>query len=396
MSTISHGATNLTSSDVGMVFRGDITRIGGTYWNLSGYWRGRLTKSSAASQQTLQNLINRTYHLSLTYDNPMSRLVAGFGRLYLPWAPSLDTIDGGYVGARLSKRTTLGVFGGSTPDPSSWDYSADRVIGGAFINFDGGEFDAFHYSSTSGVGLGMVKWKTDRPFVFIEDSLSYGRRLAVYESAQFDNPRGNTSIPSPGAGLGRSFFTARIEPHPRVELDFNHNYFRDIPTFDPTLIGTGLLDKFLFQGFSAGARVEVLKQVWVSTNLGRSSRTGDTKSSLNEMYGLTFGRLPWIRLRADAHYARFNGSFGSGSYEALSIARQFSDTLRIEALLGQQNFSSAVTTNNRARFITGTVETTLGTHYYVQGNFTTNHGQVSYEQFMFSLGYRFDSKKHKE
>jgi hypothetical protein len=396
MNTISRGASSMTSSDVGMVFRGDITRIGGTYWNLSGYWRGRLTKSSAASQQTLQNLINRTYHLSMTYDNPMSRLVAGFGRLYLPWAPSLDTIDGGYVGGRLSKGTTLGIFGGSTPDPSSWDYSPDRVIGGAFINFDGGEFDAFHYSSTSGVGLGMVKWKTDRPFVFVEDSLSYGRRFAVYESAQFDNPRGNTSTPSPGAGLGRSFFTVRIQPHSRVELDLNHNCFRDIPTFDPTLIGTGLLDKFLFQGFSAGARVEVLKQVWVSTNLGRSSRTGDAKSSLNEMYGLTFGRLPWIRLRADAHYARFNSSFGSGSYEAISIARQFSNTLRVEALAGQQNFSSAVTTNNRARFITGTVETTLGPHYYLQGNFTTNHGQVSYEQFMFSLGYRFDSKTHKE
>jgi hypothetical protein len=396
MNTISHGATNMTSSDVGLVFRGDITRIGGTYWNLSGYWRGRLTKSSAASQQTLQNLINRTYHLSMTYDNPMSRLVAGFGRLYLPWAPSLDTIDGGYVGVRLAKGTTVGMFGGSTPDPSSWDYSPDRVIGGTFINFDGGKFDAFHYSSTSGVGLGMVKWRTDRPFIFFEDSLSYGRRFAVYESAQLDNPRGNTLIPSPGAELGRSFFTVRIEPHPRVELDFNHNYFRDIPTFDPTLIGTGLLDKFLFQGVSAGVRVEVMKQVWVSTNLGRSSRTGDAKSSLNEMYGLTFGRLPWIRLRADAHYARFNSSFGSGSYEAISISRQFSDSLRIEALAGQQNFSSAVTTNNRARFITGTVETTLGPHYYLQGNFTTNHGQVSYEQFMFSLGYRFDSKAHKD
>ena len=101
----------MTSSDVGMVFRGDITRIGGTYWNLSGYWRGRLTKESAATQQTLQNLINRTYHLNMTYDNPNSTLVAGFGRLYLPWAPSLDTIDGGYFGKRLSKGSVLGVFG---------------------------------------------------------------------------------------------------------------------------------------------------------------------------------------------------------------------------------------------------------------------------------------------
>jgi hypothetical protein len=396
MDTISHGTTNLTSSDVGVVFRGDITRIGGTYWNLSGYWRGRLTQTSPASQQTLQDLINRTYHLSLTYDDPSSNFVAGVGRLYLPWAPSLDTIDGGYFGYKPAKGTTLGFFGGSTPDPSSWDYTPDRVISGAFINFEGGEYDALHYTSTAGAGLSMVNWQTDRPFLFFEDSASYGRAIAVYESAQFDNPHGNAATPSPGTGLGRSFFTVRIEPHPRVELDFNHNYFRDIPTFDPTLIGTGLLDKFLFQGFSAGARVEVLKQIWVSTNMGRSSRTGDATSSLNEMYGLTFGHLPWLGLRADAHYARFNSSFGSGSYEAVTISRQMNEALRLEVLAGKQTFSSALTTNSDARFITGTIETTLGPHYYLQGNFTTNHGQVSYEQIMLSLGYRFDSRKRKQ
>jgi hypothetical protein len=394
--TISHGTSSVTSSDVGMVFRGDITRIGGTYWNLSGYWRGRLTKESVASQQTLQNLINRTYHLNMTYDNPNSTLVAGFGRLYLPWAPSLDTIDGGYFGKRLSKGATLGIFGGSTPDPSSWDYSPNRVISGAFINFEGGEYDRFHYSSTSGAGVSMVSWAVDRPFIFFEDSLSFKRNIAIYESAQLDDPKGNTVTPSPGPGLGRNFFTFRVNPHPRVELDLNYNYFRDIPTFDTNLVGTGLLDKYLFQGFSAGGRVEVWNQVWLSTNLGRSSGTGDAKTSLNQMYGITFGRLPWVKLRADAHYARFSGSFGNGSYEALSLSRQMSDRLRLEVLMGQQNFASTLTTNTRGRFVTGTVETTLGPHYYLQSSFTTNRGDLSYDQFMFSIGYRFDSKRRGE
>src|SRR5579862_4564418 len=394
--TISHGTSNVTSSDVGMVFRGDITRIGGTYWNLSGYWRGQLTKASAASQQTLQNLINRTYHLNMTYDNPNSTLVAGFGRLFLPWAPSLDTIDGGYFGKRLSKGSVIGIFGGSTPDPSSWDYSPNRVIGGSFINFEGGEFNGFHYSSTSGAGVSMVNWQMDRPFVFFEDSVSYKRTIAVYESAQLDSPTGNSATPSPGPGLGRNFFTLRVDPLSRVELDFNYNYFRDIPTFDPTLIGTGLLDKYLFQGFSAGGRVEVLNQVWLSTNLGRSSGTGDAKNSLNQMYGISFGRIPFVKMRADVHYARFNSSFGDGSYEAVSLSRQMSDRLRLEVLLGQQKFASPITTNTRGRFVTGTVETTLGPHYYLQGNFTTNRGDMSYDQLMFSIGYRFDSKRKSE
>jgi hypothetical protein len=393
--TISRGTSSVTSSDVGVVFRGDITRIGGTYWNISGYWRGRLTKESVQSQQTLQNLINRTYHLNMTYDNPNSVLVAGFGRLYLPWASSLDTIDGGYFGARLTKGTTLGVFGGSTPDPSSWDYSPNRAIGGAFINFEGGEFNGFHYSSTAGAGVSMISWNVDRPFIFIEDNLSYKRGIAIYEAAQLDDPRGNSVTPSPGPGLGRNFSTLRVNPFSRVEMDFNYNYFRQVPTFDPILIGTSLLDKYLFQGFSAGGRVEVLNQVWLSTNLGRSSGSGDAKTSLNQMYGITFGRLPWIGLRADGHYAKFNGSFGSGSYESVALSKQLRDRLRLELLVGQQNFISTITANNRSRFVTGTVETTLGPHYYLQGNFTTNRGDMSYDQMMFSIGYRFDTKQRR-
>ena len=127
MGTKSYGSSSVQSSSLGMMFRGDITRIGGTYWNLSGFWRGRLTSQSSSGTQTLQDLINRTYHLSLTYANPNSNWVAGVGRLYLPWANSLDTIDGGYFGRRVSGTATVGIFGGSTPDPTSYDYAPEPL-----------------------------------------------------------------------------------------------------------------------------------------------------------------------------------------------------------------------------------------------------------------------------
>ena len=392
MGTVSRGTSSATSSDLGMVLRADITRLNGTYWNISGYWRGRLSARSSTSQQTLQDLINRTYHLSMTYDNPNSPWVAGFGRLYLPWAPSLDTIDGGYFGRRLSPGVTAGIFAGSTPDPTSWNYNLDRRIAGTFINFQGGDFDAFHYTSTTGFGVSTLKWKIDRPFLFLENTVSYKRYLSIYHSLQADSPAGNPAVPAPGPGLSRSFLTLRIQPHPRLEIDFNHNYFRDVPTFDPQLIGTGLLDKYLFQGFSAGARVEVVKQIFVYGTLGQSNRSGDTKSSLNQMYGITFGHLPWMGLRADAHYSRFNSSFGSGSYRAFSLSRNFTDDIRLEVLAGDQTFSSTLTTDNRSRFVNSNVDFAIGEHYFTQAGFTINRGQLSYDQWMFTLGYRFDTK----
>jgi hypothetical protein len=390
---VTHGATSMLSSSYGLIARTDFTRIGGTYWNLSGYWRGRLTSTSATAQPTLQDLLNRTYHLGLTYDNPRSPLVAGFGRLYLPWATSLDTIDGGYVGARPMPGMIVGVFLGSTPDPTSYSYNPNQEIGGTFVNFTGGSWDDFRYSSTSGVGMSMLKWKTNRPFVFAENSISFKRYFSIYHAMQADRPSGNPAVPAPGAGLSRSFFTFRVQPLQRIEFDLNHTYFRDLPTFDPTLIGTGLLDKYLFQGYSAGTRLEVLKQVWLYATLGRSSRTGDAKASLNQLYGLTLGHLPWIGIRTDVHYSKFTSAFGSGTYEAFSLSRNFRDAFHAELLAGQQKYASALASSNTSHFVTSNLDTNLGRHYFFMGGFTWNRGGLqNYDQWYLSLGYRFDSK----
>jgi hypothetical protein len=396
LGTISHGPGGGTNSDLGLVTRLDMTRIGGTYWTASGYWRGRLSSSSYTGQQTIQDLINRTYHLSLTYDNPNSPWVAGFGRMYLPWATSLDTIDGGYFGRRLGHGTTLGVFLGSTPDPTSYSYNPDQEITGSFINFEGGSFDHFKYTSTSGAGVSMLSWAVQNPFIFFENGLYYKRVFSLYDAVQFDSPTGNQAVSAPGFGMGRNFLTARYMPHPRIEFNASYNYFRDLPTFDPTLIGTGLLDKFLFQGLSGGVRVAVLKQVWLYTDIGKSDRTGDPTSSLNQLYGITFDRIPWVKLRADAHYSKFDSSFGSGNYEAVSLTRSLNDSMFLQLLAGDQTFASQYTSNTQSKFLTTNLDFNIGMHYFLQGGFTISRGAtMDYDQYMFTLGYRFDTKRFK-
>jgi hypothetical protein len=396
LGTVSHGTGGGTSTNLGIVTRIDMTRIGGTYWTASGYWRGRLSSSSYTGQQTIQDLINRTYHLSLTYDNPNSAWVAGFGRMYLPWATSLDTIDGGYFGRRLGHGATLGVFMGSTPDPTSYSYNPNQEIAGSFINFDGGSFDNFKYTSTSGAGVSMLSWNVQKPFVFFENGLYYKRVFSLYDAVQLDSPSGNQAVAAPGFGMGRNFLTARYMPHPRLEFNASYNYFRDLPTFNPTLIGTGLLDKFLFQGLSGGVRVEVLKQIWLYTDIGKSNRTGDPTSSLNQLYGITFGKVPWIKMRADGHYSKFDSSFGSGTYEAVSLSRNLNDSMFMQILAGDQKFSSQYTSNSQSKFVTSNLDFNVGAHYFLQGGFTISRGAtMDYDQWMFTLGYRFDTKRFK-
>lgn len=393
MDTMNHDASKSRSSEIGAIFRADFTRIGGTFWNLSGYWRGRLNSFSASTQPTLQDLLNRTYHLELTYQNPQSRWVAGVGRMYLPWASSLNTIDGGYFGARIRKITTIGIFGGSTPDPTSWNYNPNQKMGGAFVNFEGGSYENFHFSSTSGVGANLLKWHMQDPFIFLENMINYKRFFSIYHSFQADRPQGNPAVPSPGAGISQSFFTVRLVPIQRLEISLNDTYFRNIPTFDATLIGTGLLDRYLFQGVSAGLRVQVVKPIALYTEMGTSSRSGDAKRSINQLYGLSFVKVPWLGVNADVHYSKFASSFAAGTYRAVSVSRTFGDRIHINVLGGDQSVISALAGNQTARFLEATTDTSIGSRFFMQGGLTFYRGRLqNYDQLSFTLGYRFDSK----
>jgi hypothetical protein len=390
----SSGSTPGRSSALGLALRTDMTRIAGTHWNLQGYWRGRLTKNSQPNEDTLEDYLDRTYTIQLFYDNPNSKWVAGFGRLYLPWAVSLDTIDGGYVGRRVANGVVAGVFLGSTPDPASWHYSPDQQIGGSFVNFEGGSYDDFHYTSTTGVALSMVNWQLNRPYFFLENGLSYMKYISVYHSLIVDSPPGiSPDGIKPGAGISRSYLSLRLQPRQWISFDVSHNYFRDVPTAATALIGTGLVDKLLYQGVNVGVRVEPVRHFSVYTTLGQSDKTGDRKRSLNQMYGVTWNEIWRTGIRADVHYSKFDSSFARGGYQVLSLSRHLGNRIIWDMQVGNQTLNSAFTVNQRSVFVDTSFDTTLGSHTFLQSGYTIERGaQLNYSQWYLSLGYRFDLK----
>ncbi len=395
--SIREQGSGMDSSQLGFVLRADMTRLGGSYWNLSGYYRGRLTsRATAAGQQTLNDLINRTYHLSLTYNNPASRWVAGFGRLYLPWATSLSTIDGGYLGRRVGKGITVGLFGGSAPDPTSWSYDPNRQMAGSFVSFEEGHFDSIRYTTTVGVALTRVSWRPDRQFGFFENGFFYKHYLAIYHNLEADLIRYDNSLNDGssqrdnGLAVSRDYLTVRIQPHRVISFDVSENYFRNIPTFDSRLVSTGLLDRYLFQGLSGSCRLEMPYHIGLYTSLGRSNKSGDEEDAWNRMYGITFGRIWRTGIRADARYSKFDSSFGRGTYRSLMFSRELGERLRIELQAGEQNLVSPLTSERYAWWVTSNFDWFVGLHYFLGGGYTIYRGGIqSYDQWFLNLGYRF-------
>jgi hypothetical protein len=388
-------AGGVGSRQIGLMIEADMSRIGGTHWNFTGYWRGNLnTQNSGAlsgtSPVTLNDLLNRTYHLGLYYDNPDSVITMGMGRLYLPYAPSLSTIDGGYIGRRINGRLTVGAFGGSTPDPTSWSYAPNQNIAGTFVNYQKGDFDHLRLDNTFGLAMTSLAWHVAREFAFAENTISVGRLFSVYNSLQFDKARTALGGATYGTGLTQSFSSVRFQPIPLLTFDLNHNYLRNLPTFDPVLISTGLLDQYLFQGLSGGVRVDLPYRIAISTDIGKSKNSTDTASSWNQMYGLTFGEIRNTGLQVDLRYTKFNSSFGQGDYQFISVSRAIGERLRIQVQGGTQHLTSALSTNSFSKFVTSTVDWTIGPRFFVEGLFSWNMGTtMNYQQMNFTFGYRF-------
>jgi hypothetical protein len=395
-SITSTGSTPGTSTQRGISFQSDMTNILGTHWNLQGYWRGRINHHSQFQEPTMEDTLNKTYTMQLYYDNPDSPWVAGFGRLYLPWAVSLDTIDGGYFGRKLNEHVTAGIFGGSTPDLTSWDYAPDHRIAGSFVNFTGGSYDSFHFSSTSGLALGTLGWKLDRPYLFFENEASFRNAISVYHSLIADDPRGvTTNGIRPGAGISHSYLTIHLQPSHRLYFDIYHNYFRDVPTAATTIVGTGLVDKLLFQGVNVGVHVEPIRHIMLYTTLGQSEKTGDEHETWNQMYGLTWSEILHTGMRADFHYSKFDSNFGRGEYRLLSISRQLTNHAFWNFQLGSQDLISPFTANGQSRFAALSMDLNLGKHSYLQSGYTfVNGAAMNYHQWYSSLGFRFDYGKH--
>ncbi|HKW64406.1 MAG TPA: hypothetical protein VJN89_17780 [Candidatus Acidoferrum sp.] len=394
-----------TSRQIGLVLDADMHNIGGTYWNFIGSWRGNYGTSTSnlpggASALTLTDLINRTYRIGFTYESPYSPVTLGVGRLFVPWAPSLSTVDGGYFGRRITRRVTFGFFGGSTPDPSSWSYNPNQHIGGTLVNLEFGSFDHFRMFSTAGVAVTSIQWKVARQFAFFENTWSWKQYISFYNSLQADAARTSsvsTVLPSGAIVSGgsnptevsQSFSTLHFQPIKLFGFGVNHNYFKTLPTFDPRLLGTGLLDRFLFQGFSGDVRLALPRHIGLFASLGQSKTTTDKKNSLNQAYGVSLGQIWKTGLLLDLHYSKFDSSFGSGKYQSLSLSKSFTDSFRVQVYGGHQIFNTVLSSNTNSNFVNGVVDCNVGPRYFLEGNFGWYKGTaLGYTQWSSVFGYR--------
>jgi hypothetical protein len=194
-------------------------------------------------------------------------------------------------------------------------------------------------------------------------------------------------------GLGQSLLTLRVQVHPRVMVDLTDTYFRDVPTYVPALVGTGLLDKYLFQGLNGGARIQFPMHIAGYFTIGQSSTSSDSKISMNSLYGVSMSNIWKTGLQADVRYSKFDSSFASGTYRAASLTRDLGERFRLNAQVGKYDYSSSLATSSNSFFVNLMLDMNLGSKYFMESAITTQRGGTQqYDQWTFVMGYRFNNR----
>src|SRR5207237_1527386 len=151
--------------------------------------------------------------------------------------------------------------------------------------------------------------------------------------------------------VSQSYSALHFQPTRMFGFGVNHNYFKTLPTFNPRLLGTGLLDQYLFQGFSGEVRLALPKRIGLFASLGKSKTTTDKKNSWNQAYGLSLGQIWKTGVLLDLHYSKFDSAFGSGKYESFSLSKSLTDAFRVQVYGGHQNFYTPLSTNTNSNFV---------------------------------------------
>src|SRR5260370_23229161 len=144
-----------------------------------------------------------------------------------------------------------------------------------------------------GVAVTSNQLKVARQFAFFENTWSWKQHVSFYNSLQADAARTSPLVNggSNPTQVSQSYSSLHFQPIKLFGFGVNHNYFRSLPTFDPRLLGTGLLYQYFFQGFSGDVRFALPKHIGLFASLGKSKTTTDRNRSLNQPYGLPFASL---------------------------------------------------------------------------------------------------------
>ena len=196
----------------------------------------------AAATGFQQNL----YQVSLSGDWPSFGFEAG--RLNSTYVGGLGTIDGAQAFYHVSD-FTVGILGGAAASipTSTLNFSGTRTA--AFVNYRYGTDFEHLYDGTIAYGVQTVGGKLDRNYAYLQNSLSLGTDLSLYESTEIDMSKLSNGQRKTAFNFSNTYLSVNYDPADWLFANFGYDASRQVFLFQSMRsIPDSLIDRNILQG----------------------------------------------------------------------------------------------------------------------------------------------------
>jgi hypothetical protein len=308
-------SSNIDYRQVGLRTNLSVKQLFGMPLELRLRWRSRMHDRERIISTTIddQNWQHNVYELGLKYENPVSGLEFGAGRILSPHVRGLGYIDGGFFSMKLAAPWRVGIAGGTEPNLRNSGFQTEDRKFGVFVNFERGEFRAQRVSSTVAFSGSYHNGTSSREFVYLQNSFWWGSKFSLYQTVEADLNRGWKRANGESAiQFSNLYFSGQATPTEILSLNFSFDARKNIRIFETRSIPDSLFDETLRKGLHSGFSLRLPQRIRFSGNFGIRLREGNFKNTTSASAALNV-RQPfrtWVTVNMRIAY--FSTQFTKG------------------------------------------------------------------------------------
>jgi hypothetical protein len=351
-SGVSTGNSRFNLSQPSVVFRMDVQHLFGTDMVFTMYSRNYYDLSQNYSRYGgAGRMKNRLYEFLLSYDEPSAAIGYGIGRTTSRYVGGLGTFDGGQFLYHTGNVTT-GVILGALVNDLSYDVNRDDNKGALFINYQYNGDVIKHYDGTLAYGQQLAKGKLDREFLYLQNFLSLGTEVSVYESTEIELNDINLGVRKRSFSFSNTYVSVNYSPLPWLSSNVGYDGSRSVYLFESMKsIPDTLFDKHLLQGYRAGATVRLPYFISLSGNLSYRTKKGDARDARTFSGTVRWTDVLGSEIGTSVRYADIIGIYTNGTNVTVDIDRTLFYRL---SLALRYDYYSYTLISNRMSFVTHT------------------------------------------
>lgn len=296
------------------VLRLDIQNLLGTGMMLTLYGRSYFAMTGKSMQfGNTGGLQHRMYEMTLQRDLPGSDFGFGVGRMTSRYVTGLGLFDGVQFFYHYGNFTS-GMLGGAQVTDQSLTLNSSTSKAAFFVNYHSGQ-DFFHnYDGTIAYGRQMVNTKLDREFLYVQNMLSLGSELSLYQTSEIELNTISNGVRRPGLSLSNTYFSVNYYPLQWLSANVGYDASRSIYLFETMKsFSDTLFDKNLLQGYRASVTVRLPLFISLSANAALQTKHGYARDARNLGGSIRISDIAGSGLDVGVRYTNIIGVYTAGN-----------------------------------------------------------------------------------